>query len=261
MAHDSAPSPAAIGIAQNYADNRPRYPQRLIDDLRERTVGERGERLVDLGCGTGELSLRLGRFFDRVTAVDVSAAMVSVGKASARREGIENIEWHVDRAENLEIAAESCDLVAAGSSFHWMDRELLATRAFQGLTRGGALAIVGGAGGKKEGWRGLAAECAEKHLSRRRPVRKEQAGDINVAAQEVLAAAGFRVERFEYPTDFSWRVDEVAGCMYALTGALHALGDRREAFERDFEDALSRANPSGVVHERIDFFLQIASKP
>jgi SAM-dependent methyltransferase len=257
MAQESAPSPAAIEIAQNYADNRPRYPQRLIDDLRKRTVGDRGERLVDLGCGTGELSLRLGRFFDRVAAVDVSAAMIAVGRARARRDGIENIEWHVDRAENLEIAMDSCDLIVAGSSFHWMDRELLATRAFRGLRRGGALAIVGGAGGKRTGWRELAAECAEKHLGRGRPARK-QAG---AASHDVLAAAGFLVERFEYPTDFSWRVDEVAGCMYALTGALHALGDRRDVFERDFEEALYRANPSGVVHERIEFFLQVAGKP
>jgi SAM-dependent methyltransferase len=251
--------------AQNYADYRPRYPRQLIDDLRKRSIGERGERLVDWGCGTGELTLPLSPFFARVTAVDISPAMVSVGRASARRAGIENIEWCVDRAENLEMAPESCDLITSASAFHWMDRELLARRAYRALRSGAMLALVGGAGGNL--WRGtvewqqVAVECLEKHIGGRTPGGR-RAGQASKRHDDFLVTAGFEIERLDYPADCSWQIDEVAGYLYSITGWIPGvLGDKRKAFEREFSDALARANPSGVIHQTIDFYLLMASKP
>lgn len=250
-------------VAQNYADYRPRYPQRLIDDLRKRTVGDRGGWLVDWGSGTGELAFPLSPFFDRVTAIDISAAKVTVAQANARLEGIENIEWLVGRAEDLEIAPVSCDLIAAGSSFHWMDRELLAKRAFEGLKPGAALVLVGGGGrdirkGDAE-WEKLAVRCVKKHVGeldegdRPKPEVRKKHG-------EILTAAGFRIERSDYPTDLSLHVDEVVGYLYSI-GVARILADRREAFEREFVDGLARIDPAGVFEERFDFYLEIAHKP
>lgn len=263
--------------AKLYADHRPRYPQKLIDDLRRLTIGDHGELLIDWGCGTGELTLPLSRYFDRVIAVDVGGDRVSLGQENARREGAENVEWHVDRAENLEIAPESCDLITSASAFHWMDRELLSERAFRGLKRNGALALTGGAGvdvwnGAAE-WHKVAVECLLKYLGeppseeKRTGVAKQaggaqQSGTAKKWHGDFLTAAGFQVEHFPYPTEFSWPVDEVAGYMYTITGGLPwSLGDKRAAFERDFIEALTRLNPSGVVQETIDFFLLVATKP
>jgi cyclopropane fatty-acyl-phospholipid synthase-like methyltransferase len=52
------------GTAEYYSRFRPRYPPVLLDAI-ERTVGlDRGGALLDLACGTGEVSLALA---DRVT--------------------------------------------------------------------------------------------------------------------------------------------------------------------------------------------------
>jgi SAM-dependent methyltransferase len=132
--------------AQIYAEHRPRYPQNLIDDLRGRTIGDHGGMLVEWGCGTGELTLPLSPYFDEVRAIDTNAERISIAEDGARKRDIDNIEWQVGRAESLEIGPKSCDLIASASAFHWMDRELLSERAFDGLKLGGALAITGGAG-------------------------------------------------------------------------------------------------------------------
>jgi SAM-dependent methyltransferase len=251
--------------AQLYADHRPRYSQELIDDLRQRTIGDRGEQLIDWGCGTGELTLRLGPYFDRVLAVDVDAEVVSLGEEKARDEGVGNIEWRVDRSENIEIAPESCDLITSASAFHWMDRELLSERAFQGLTRGGALALVGGAGAtiwnESVDWHKVAVECLRKYLGERQPPEVKRTGTAKKWHDGFLTSVGFQVESYQYPTEFSWPVDEVAGYMYTITGGLPwSLGGERAAFELEFSEALARLNPSGMVHETIDFFLLIATK-
>ncbi|MET0304814.1 MAG: class I SAM-dependent methyltransferase [Solirubrobacterales bacterium] len=252
--------------AQIYADHRPRYPQKLIDDLRSHTVGDRGELLIDWGCGTGEVTLPLSRYFERVIAIDVNSEFVALGQDKARRENIENVVWHVDQAENIQIADESCDLITSASAFHWMDRELLSERAFRGLRQDGALALVGGAGtniwnGAVE-WHKVAVECLSKYLGEQRPPEVNRDGAAKKRHDSFLATAGFEIEKFRYPTEFSWPVDKVAGYMYTIAGGLPwSHGDRRADFEREFSEALARLNPSGVVHETINFFLLIASKP
>lgn len=271
--------------AQIYVEHRPRYPEALIEDLRVRTVGHRGELLIDWGCGTGELTLPLSRYFDRVQAVDVGAEGISIAEEAAQREGIDNVEWQIGKAEDLEISWESCDLITSASAFHWMDREMLSARAFQGLKPGGAVAVTGGAGddiwsGRKE-WHRVAIECLRKYLDRPVPEEKsigrsveQQAGGGGTQSTstptpepakkwhtDFLEAAGFEVESLQHPTEFVWRVDEVAGYMYSITGGLPwTLGDQREAFERDFAEALTRLDPSGVMRDTINFFLIIATK-
>lgn len=273
--------------AQIYAEHRPRYPESLLEDLRLRTIGDHGELLIDWGCGNGELTLPLSPHFDRVRAVDVSDERISIAEEAARREGIENVEWQVGKAEDLEIAPESCDLVTSASAFHWMDRELLSARAFEGLKPGGAVALTGGAGddiwsGKKE-WHRVAIECLNRYLDQGSPenghpgpAKKQPDGESTAQSPappppptepakkwhtDFLEAAGFEVESLKHPTEFVWPVDQVAGYMYSITGGLPwKLGDRREAFERDFAEALTRLDPAGVMRDTIDFFLIVGTK-
>jgi ubiquinone/menaquinone biosynthesis C-methylase UbiE len=272
--------------AQIYVEHRPRYPQALIEDLRLRTSGDHGELLVDWGCGTGELTLPLSKYFDRVRAVDANAERISIAEETARRKAIDHVEWQVGKAEELEITPESCDLITSASAFHWMDREMLSVRAFEGLKPGGAFAITGGAGddiwrGRKE-WHRIAIECLNQYLDRPSEEEKQvvkveatqaqEPGGRSAASQDpppakkwhtdFLEAAGFNVESLQHPTEFTWPVDDVAGYMYSITGGLQRdLGDQRDAFERDFSQALTRLDPSGVMRDTINFFLLIATKP
>lgn len=55
-----------------------------------------GARALDLGCGRGELSLRIiERFRARVTAIDLSALMLDAARARAQERGVlEHLQWH-----------------------------------------------------------------------------------------------------------------------------------------------------------------------
>jgi len=195
----------------------------------------------------------------------MGAEGIALGEEKARREGADNVEWRLDRAENVEIEREGCDLITSASAFHWMDRELLSRRAFQGLKIGGSLALLGGAGGNvwkgAQDWHRVAVECLRDYVGEwgQRPGQRENRPKED--PEDILASAGFKIERFQYPTEFSWPVDEMAGYMYSITGPLPwILGERRADFERDFSEALTRAFPQGEVHQTINFFLLIANK-
>ena len=111
-------------------------------------------------------------------------------------------------------------------------------------------------------WHKLVAECLKKHVGDRRPPARRQRPGFTKQHADFLIPAGFRLENFDYPTDFSWQIDEVVGYLHSISFASRGvLGDKYEAFERELRDVLSRANPSGVFHQRLDFFLTIAYKP
>lgn len=252
-----------------YSDYRPRYPRELLEDLRRRTVGERGERLVDWACGTGELAIPLSPFFDRVTAIDAHEPMMPIARENARRAGASNVEWVAGRAEDLEIEPESCDLITVGSAFHSLDQELLAGLAFAGLKPGAALALAGGGGGggvwnQTEEWHEAAAACVRKHATRAKPpaIGGSGAGGRSRDQGKSLSEAGFEVESFDYPAEYSWRADEVIGYLYAVSFApILAFGDGYPDFERDLRAALDRANPSGIFEVTLSFQLTIGRKP
>src|SRR6266702_2438779 len=65
------------GTAWYYARYRPGYPQELFDLLRGRFELDGTGRLLDLGCGTGQLAVPLAPLFEEVVAVDVDAGMLA----------------------------------------------------------------------------------------------------------------------------------------------------------------------------------------
>jgi len=251
------------GTADYYARYRPRYPTRLLEDVRELARGGPAEYLVDWGCGTGEVALPLSSSFERVTAIDLDPEMVAVARRRAAELGVTNVDWRVGRAEDLPIGADSCDLIAAGSSFHWMDRELLSARAYAGLRKESSLVLIGGGSSvwdENAEWHTIAVRCLRKHLGE---PRRAGSGTYGVAKRhgDYLVPAGFRFDNRDYPTAHEWTIDEIVGYLYSTSFAgPQVLGDRREAFERDLRDGLAEASPEDVFHEVLDFYLIIAHR-
>ncbi len=251
------------GTADYYARYRPTYPDQLLDDIRKLVGDDRPEYLVDWGCGTGEVAIPLSGAFGGVTAIDVDPEMVAVARTKSERAGITNIAWVVGRAENLDIELQSCDLITAGSAFHWMDRELLSARAYAGLKPGRALALIGGGSSvwdENAEWHSIAVRCLRKHLGE---PRRAGSGTYGVTKKhgDYLVPAGFRLESREYPTENEWTADEIVGYLYPTSFAgVQVLGNRLEAFERDLREALAAASADGVFREQLDFYLLLAHK-
>ena len=251
------------GTADYYAGYRPRYPERLLQDIRELVEGVQADYLVDWGCGTGELALPLSPSFKRVRAIDIDPEMIVVARRRAAESGVTNVDWKVGRAEEFPIEPESCDVITAGSSFHWMDRELLSQRAHTGLRRGAPLVLVGGGSSvwdENAEWHSVAVRCLRKHLGE---PRRAGSATYTVTKRhgDYLAPAGFRLENRDYPIEHEWTADEIVGYLYSTSFAgPRVLGDNQEAFERDLRRELDETSPDGTFREQLDFYLLIAHK-
>lgn len=95
------------------------------------------ETVVDVGCGTGNLTGALLKMLSpegRVIAVDIASAMIDVAK---RKNPDDRVEWHVADAARLPISGRSCDRVVCYSVWPHLDDFEAAAAEFRRILRAG----------------------------------------------------------------------------------------------------------------------------
>jgi ubiquinone/menaquinone biosynthesis C-methylase UbiE len=78
-----------------------------IEHIRSSLNG--GGRLLDMGCGTGIVTLRLADIFDSISAYDVSEPMLEAAREKASSSNIRNVEWKQGDVYSLPEQAQSFD--------------------------------------------------------------------------------------------------------------------------------------------------------
>jgi 2-polyprenyl-3-methyl-5-hydroxy-6-metoxy-1,4-benzoquinol methylase len=104
-----------------------------------------GAQVVDLGCGTGQLSLPLAKQGAQVLAVDVSSAMIRRLQAESRQRGVVSLKAVALPVEELVLPAGSVDLVVSSYALHHLrdaDKARLISAASGWLRPGGRLIIA-----------------------------------------------------------------------------------------------------------------------
>ncbi len=91
------------------------FVARLGEPLLELLAPRAGERVLDLGCGDGSLTLKLVAAGCRAVAVDSSAAQI----AAAQERGL---DAHVADAQGL-VFENEFDAVFSNAAIHWMPRQ------------------------------------------------------------------------------------------------------------------------------------------
>jgi ubiquinone/menaquinone biosynthesis C-methylase UbiE len=115
---------------------------------------------LDLGCGSGQVTLRLARSYRRVLAVDVSGPAIARLEAKSAAEGIENIQTLTHPIETLELAPASVDLIVSNYALHHLrdvDKAELMRSSFRWLRPGGRL-VIG------DMMFGRGADCADRMI-------------------------------------------------------------------------------------------------
>jgi ubiquinone/menaquinone biosynthesis C-methylase UbiE len=76
----------------------------------ERAMGRGPHRILDVGCGTGEISLLLAQMGHRVTGIDLSQKMIDLANSKAQSSGLQ-AQFQIGDAESLTFDANSYDIV------------------------------------------------------------------------------------------------------------------------------------------------------
>jgi SAM-dependent methyltransferase len=125
----------------DYAQHRADFPHELFRRLTEQGFGLPGQRLLDLGTGTGALARVFQQAGCQVTGLDPSAKMLEGARQLAATAGLK-IEWLQASAEQTGLRNRSFDLVSAGQCWHWFEAALAAREIARVLKPGGRLLIA-----------------------------------------------------------------------------------------------------------------------
>ena len=81
--------------------------RRWKDQFVARVRPRRGEKILDMAGGTGDVAFRLARSGAQVIVADINTAMLDVGIDRARRRGIHSLVWAEENAEALSFENSS----------------------------------------------------------------------------------------------------------------------------------------------------------
>lgn len=127
-------------IAGEYDRHRPAYPDVLIDRACEVADLAPGARVMEIGCGTGQLTRSLLARGLRVTAVEPGERLIA--RALDQLDGAGEVQFVTARLEEAQLPPAHYRSVFSASAIHWVDPDLSWRKVAYALVDGGTLALV-----------------------------------------------------------------------------------------------------------------------
>ncbi|WP_455211211.1 class I SAM-dependent methyltransferase [Kaarinaea lacus] len=119
--------------ASAYQAYRPDYPSELFTYIASLTPDN--VLAWDCACGTGQASISLTKYFQKIIATDASQEQINNAIQHPQ------IEYRVETAEHSSLANHSADLIVVGQALHWFEIDAFFVEAKRVLKHDGIVAV------------------------------------------------------------------------------------------------------------------------
>jgi ubiquinone/menaquinone biosynthesis C-methylase UbiE len=126
-------------VAQLYEVSRLGYPSDIVEFAVATAALGASSAVLEVGCGTGQLTERLARFGFRLTVIDLGPSMIA---AARRRLDGPAVSFEVASFEDFAAPEASFDLIVSGTASHRVDPEVRFRKPARLLRPGGWLALL-----------------------------------------------------------------------------------------------------------------------
>jgi ubiquinone/menaquinone biosynthesis C-methylase UbiE len=127
-------------VADEYDRTRPRYADALVNRACEVAGLESGDPVLEIGCGTGQLTRSLVARGLRVTAVEPGGNLIRL--AGQNLDGTGSVELVNARFEDAALPGGYFRAVFSASALHWVDPSVGWRKIAGVLADGGTLALL-----------------------------------------------------------------------------------------------------------------------
>lgn len=127
-------------VAELYDAYRHPYPRRVVEHVVAACALAPGRRVLEIGCGTGQLTRALAVHGAAIDAVELGANLAAIARRHLA--GFDQVTVHVGDFEHWKAPAGAYDAFVAANAFHWLDPHHRAARAARALAPGGVACLV-----------------------------------------------------------------------------------------------------------------------
>ncbi|HET9074173.1 MAG TPA: class I SAM-dependent methyltransferase [Solirubrobacteraceae bacterium] len=130
--------------ADSWAEQGSQPLSAVVAAVVEEAAPRPGAVVLDMGCGSGQVSFPLARLGAKVLAVDIDAESIALMQRRAAEAGIDTVTGAVHPLETLDLAHHSLDLIVSNYAMHHLrdaDKQVVLERARLWLRPGGRLVI------------------------------------------------------------------------------------------------------------------------
>ena len=127
--------------SKEYARYRVIYPEEFYKKIVDRSLCINGQKVLDLGTGTGVLPRNMYRYGADWTGIDISSEQIEQAQILAKASDMK-ICFCTVSAENIDFPDETFDLVTACQCFWYFDHAVLMPKLHTMLKDGGKLLLL-----------------------------------------------------------------------------------------------------------------------
>lgn len=125
----------------DYAKYRDIYPAIFYEKIAERRLCIKGQKVLDLGTGTGVLPRNMYHFGAQWYGTDISENQISQAKTLSDRQGM-RIQYQAVATEEIDFPDATFDVITACQCFWYFDHEKIIPNLYRMLKENGRLLLL-----------------------------------------------------------------------------------------------------------------------
>ena len=227
--------------SSDYAKYRDIYPQEFYDYILSLGLCKDGQRVLDLGTGTGVLPRNMYRYGAEWTGTDIAENQIAQAKALAKEAGM-NIEFFTCRAEEVSFPENTFDVITACQCIWYFDHSVTSETFARMLKSGGRFLIL------YMGWlpyEDVVAGKSEKIILKHNPDWTAYGDTVHpVWVPEVYLKNFVLLSQKEFRVDIPFTRDGWHGRMRACRGVGASMSpEQLAAWDREHREMLEQNAP------------------
>ena len=254
------------GTYEYYAKYRPGIPKEVIDIIVRHFDIKPSDRILDIGCGTGQVALAMEGKCDEMVCLDSDPEMLKQAK-KATKDSPMRLAWINCGSQDLGKVKESLGIFKIATicrAFHWMNQNQVLEDLDGLIDENSGIAIFGDGSfwtGREE-WQQAAKKTVQKYLGEERRAGSGTFKKANERWEKIVARSVFKfIETQQVSIVRSWNIEGIIGLLFSSSFARpNYFGDKLQTFKKDIENILLSINPKGVFQENAVWAIILASR-
>lgn len=254
------------GTYKYYAKYRPSIPEEVIDLIINHFDIKTNERVLDIGCGTGKVSLVLNNKCDEMVCLDSDLEMLEWAKKATKNAKIK-ITWLNYSDQDLEKSKKELGVFKIAvfcRSFHWMSQESTLKTLDDLIEENGGIAIFSDKSfwSGEEEWQQEIKRITQKYLGEKKSNGEERFKNPERLWNNVLNHSTFKfIKSYNVPIVRSWDIESIIGCIFSYSSsAPYLFNNQIDNFKEEIRNALLSINSEGKFKEDSVWSIVLASR-